>query len=141
MATKLELRVGNLDCEHDAAAIERGLTNFPGLNELKVYPKAAKVSLAFNPEATTPKALKEKLETLGFPPQDGLTMPEQPKPWHNPKVLTSAVSGILLLVGWLLVMSVGHWAARRLNGGLTGDVYGALCELTELVTLLGLSLL
>lgn len=102
MATKLELRVGNLDCEHDAAAIERGLTNFPGLNELKVYPKAAKVSLAFNPEATTPKALKEKLETLGFPPQDGLTMPEQPKPWHNPKVLTSAVSGILLLVGWLL---------------------------------------
>jgi adenosylcobinamide-GDP ribazoletransferase len=48
---------------------------------------------------------------------------------------------VLLLVGWLLVMSVGHWAARRLNGGLTGDVYGALCELTELVTLLGLSLL
>ncbi|OJX40360.1 MAG: cadmium-translocating P-type ATPase [Chloroflexi bacterium 44-23] len=29
-------------------------------------------------------------------------MPEQPKPWRNPKVLTSVASGILLLVGWLL---------------------------------------
>ena len=48
---------------------------------------------------------------------------------------------VLLLVGWLLVMGVGRWAARRLDGGLTGDVYGALCELTELVTLLGLSML
>jgi adenosylcobinamide-GDP ribazoletransferase len=47
----------------------------------------------------------------------------------------------LLLVGWLLVMSAGRWAARRLGGGLTGDVYGALCELTELACLLGLSLI
>jgi cobalamin synthase len=34
---------------------------------------------------------------------------------------------------------VGRWAAGRLGGGLTGDVYGALCELTELVCLIGLS--
>ncbi len=45
----------------------------------------------------------------------------------------------LLLIGWLVVAILGRWAARRLGGGLTGDVYGALCELTELVTLLGLS--
>jgi Cd2+/Zn2+-exporting ATPase len=102
MTTKLSLRVGNLDCEHDAAAIERGLTNFPGLNQLKVYPKAAKVSLTFDPETTSPEALKEQLETMGFPPQAGLSMPEQPKPWRNPKVLTSVASGILLLVGWLI---------------------------------------
>ncbi len=106
MSTKqLDIRVGNLDCEHDAAAIERGLTDFPGLNQLKVYPKAAKVSLTFDPEATTPKALKEKLDALGFPPQAGLSMPEQPKPWRNPKVLTAAASGVLLLVGWLLSLA------------------------------------
>ena len=72
MSTKqLDIRVGNLDCEHDAAAIERGLTNFPGLNQLKVYPKAAKVSLTFDLEVTSPEALKEKLDTMGFPPQAG----------------------------------------------------------------------
>ena len=38
---KLELRVANLDCEHDAANIERGLAGFSGLAELKVYPKSA----------------------------------------------------------------------------------------------------
>lgn len=103
MSTKqLDIRVGNLDCDHDAAAIKRGLTNYPGLTLLKVYPKAAKVSLTFDPETTSPEALKEKLDTMGFPPQAGLSMPEQPKPWRNPKVLTAAASGVLLLAGWLL---------------------------------------
>jgi len=98
----LELRVGNLDCEHDATAIKRGMTGFPGLDTLKVYPKSAKVAVTYDPAATTPEALKEELETLGFPPQAGLAMPEQPKPWRNPKVLTSVASGVLLLVGWLI---------------------------------------
>ncbi len=97
----LELRVGNLDCEHDAAAIERGLTGFPGLNDLCVYPKSAKVALSFDPAAATPETLKAQLDALGFPPQAGLTMPAPPKPWRNPKVLTAAASGVLLLVGWL----------------------------------------
>jgi Cd2+/Zn2+-exporting ATPase len=99
---QLEIRVGNLDCEHDATAIERGLSNFSGINELKIYPKSAKVSLHFDPKETSPEALKEKLDSLGFPPQAGFSMPEQPKPWRNPKVLTSVASGILLLAGWLL---------------------------------------
>ncbi len=102
---QLELRVGNLDCEHDAAAIERGLGGFPGLVELKVFPKSAKVRLAYDPARTSDEALQEKLEALGFPPQKGLAMPEQPKPWRNPKVLTSLGSGLLLLVGWLLELA------------------------------------
>lgn len=106
MRTKqLDLRVGNLDCENDAAAIERGLSGTPGLQELKIYPKSAKVSLLLDPEATSPEALKQKLDALGFPPQAGLAMPEQPKPWKNPKVLASVASGVLLLVGWLIGMS------------------------------------
>jgi adenosylcobinamide-GDP ribazoletransferase len=41
----------------------------------------------------------------------------------------------LLLLPVLTVYGLGHWAARRLGGGLTGDIYGALCEVTELVGL------
>ena len=104
-STKIEVRVSNLDCEHDAANIERGLEGFAGLVGLKVYPKSAKVALTFNPDQTNPGALKQKLETLGFPPQKGMEMAEQPKPWKNPKVLTAFASGVLLLVGWLIGMT------------------------------------
>jgi adenosylcobinamide-GDP ribazoletransferase len=61
-------------------------------------------------------------------------------------VLTALILAPLVVVGglcvtlalvamWIVVAGVGVWAARRLGGGLTGDVYGAICELTELVTL------
>ncbi|MCZ7544730.1 MAG: adenosylcobinamide-GDP ribazoletransferase [Anaerolineae bacterium] len=42
-------------------------------------------------------------------------------------------------VGPLVALLAGRWAAGRLGGGLTGDVYGALCELTELACLIVLS--
>jgi Cd2+/Zn2+-exporting ATPase len=104
-SNKIEVRVSNLDCEHDAANIERGLEGFPGVVGLKVYPKSAKVSLTFDPDQTNPSILKQKLDTLGFPPQKGMEMAEQPKPWKNPKVLTSVASGVLLLVGWLISLA------------------------------------
>ena len=99
---RVELRVQNLDCEHDAAAIQRGLQGFPGLVELKLYPRSAKVRLAFDPVTTNVEAFRRKLDQLGFPVQEGLEMAGPPVPWRNPKVLISAASGILLLVGWLL---------------------------------------
>ena len=51
--------------------------------------------------------------------------------------------------GGLLVLPLGHllvaWAAGKLDdgltGGLTGDIYGFLCEVTEVVVLLVLALL
>jgi Cd2+/Zn2+-exporting ATPase len=101
----LELRVGNLDCEHDAAAIERGLSGSAGLNELKIYPKAAKIQLRFDPATTDANVLRGRLDELGFPPQEGLSMPAQPKPWRNPKVLSSLTSGALLLIGFLVSLS------------------------------------
>ncbi|MEO0598282.1 MAG: adenosylcobinamide-GDP ribazoletransferase [Chloroflexota bacterium] len=39
----------------------------------------------------------------------------------------------VLIVAILLI----RWAMARLGGGITGDVYGALCEICELVCLLG----
>jgi adenosylcobinamide-GDP ribazoletransferase len=41
----------------------------------------------------------------------------------------------LVLIPPLTVVLVGRWAAGRLGGGLTGDVYGTLCEVTELFSL------
>ena len=66
---KLDIRVTNLDCEHDAAAIERGLTGFDGLGTLKVYPRAAKVSLTYDPSTTDAESLKKELDSLGFSPK------------------------------------------------------------------------
>ena len=54
--------------------------------------------------------------------------------WFGWKVLLS------LAIAPITVLLVGRWAAARLGGGLTGDVYGALCELVELLCLICLSL-
>ncbi|MGQ9815476.1 MAG: adenosylcobinamide-GDP ribazoletransferase [Candidatus Roseilinea sp.] len=63
--------------------------------------------------------------------------------------LTAAIVAVAL--GWQAALAlgaalgssllIGAWAAGRLGGGLTGDVYGALCELAELMCLLALALL
>lgn len=111
---QLELRVANLDCEHDAAAIQRGLSDFPGLVGLRVYAKSAKVALTYAPDRTSPEALKEKLNALGFPAQEGRAMSEQPKPWRNLKVITSALSGVLLLAGFIIGRSNAPEAASLL---------------------------
>ncbi len=99
---QMEVRVANLDCEHDAAAIERGLQDFRGLVALKVYPKSAKVQITYDPNIMKPEVVREKLTSLGFPVQKGLEMAEQPRLWRNPKVITSVTSGVLLALGWLL---------------------------------------
>ncbi len=105
---QIVFRVANMDCESEAAAIERGFRGFPGILGLKTYPKSAKVAVSFNEDTTSADALKEKLEALGFPEQEGRGMvarPSKPAPWRNPKVVTSAVSGILLLIGFLLTFA------------------------------------
>ncbi|MEW5863450.1 MAG: cation-translocating P-type ATPase [Pseudomonadota bacterium] len=99
--SKVDFYVARLDCENDAAAIRRGLATAPGIARLAVYPKAAKVSIDFDPGKTDAKSLAAKLGELGFPVQKRGVPKSLPKPWRNPKVVTSAISGLLLLVGWL----------------------------------------
>jgi Cd2+/Zn2+-exporting ATPase len=120
----VEFYVANLDCESEASAIQRGMDGFPGVEGLKVYAKSAKVSITFDPERVSSEELKEKLVLLGFPPQAGRAPAELPKPWRNPKVVTSAVSGVLLLAGWLLSLagvpspvSMGLYLAAIAIGG------------------------
>ena len=102
MSKQIDVRVANLDCEHDAGVIERGLAGFPGLIALKMYPRAARVTLTYDPERASPEGIRKKLEGLGFPSQKGRQLAAPPKPWRNPKVLASVASGVLLLAGWLL---------------------------------------
>jgi len=80
-------------------------------------------------------------EGLGARFRDGLT---------KGQVLIASASVVLLLTSpeiaalWLLIFAFttvfGRWAARRLGGGINGDVYGAICELSELLCLLYLGL-
>jgi adenosylcobinamide-GDP ribazoletransferase len=48
---------------------------------------------------------------------------------------------LVVLVAPITVFMAGRWASARLGGALTGDVYGAICELTELLCLVILSMM
>lgn len=114
MTEQLELHVANLDCDHDAAALRRGFQQVRGVSDLQLLPKAAKVRVTFDTEVTDARAIEEQLRVLGFPPQPLRTRSTLPRPWHNPKVLTSAASGLLLLVGWLVARAGADSAALAL---------------------------
>jgi Cd2+/Zn2+-exporting ATPase len=103
---RLDLYVSNLDCEHDAEAIKRGMANTPGLSQIRIFPKSARVSMSYDQTVVKPEKLRVKLDALGFSPQEGMTIPEQPKPWRNLKVITSVTSGILLLLGWIISQTI-----------------------------------
>lgn len=102
---ELQFRVAHLDCDNDTAAIRRGLERIDGISELQVYPKAAKVAFHFDERRVSADAIKATLRDLGFPVHEGPGVAETPKPWKNPKVITSVLSGILLLAGWLLAQA------------------------------------
>lgn len=121
-AARHALRVANLDCEHDAAAIMRGLRDEPGVLSVEVYPRSAKVVLTYDPGRTSVETLEDRLTSLGFPPAGLFEMPHPPALWRNPKVILSLVSGVLLAAGW---------AAGRLHGVPTAVV--PLLYLTSLI--------
>ena len=124
MSEQIEFRVANLDCDHDAATLERGARQLRGLVSLQVYPKAAKVRLTYDPAVIDVPALKGRLREIGFPPQEGREHPEARRPWRDPKVITSALSGVVLLVTWLVsrggapvAMTFPAYIASALLGG------------------------
>ena len=121
----LDVRVANLDCDADAAKIRRALSDAPGVTTLTVYPKAARVAIQYRRDESSADVLEERLRDLGFPRKkvtaSGAGMP---RPWKNPKVVTSAASGVLLLAGWLLgrggaadTVSISFYVASLLIGG------------------------
>ena len=101
----LDVRVANLDCESDASRIVRALRGVPGVRDLEVRAKAARVRVAYDSATVTEDQLTDTLRELGFAPQAGHRAPAMPKPWRNAKVLASVASGILLLAGWLAALA------------------------------------
>ena len=97
MSSRVEIRVRNVDCENEAAAIRRGLAGFPGVSGLKVYAKAGKVIAEL--DGTTRENVEARLAELGFPAERSDEGP--PSVWRNPKVLTSLASGALLVGAWI----------------------------------------
>lgn len=85
-----------------AAALRRGFQNVSGVSDLQVLPKAAKVRVTFDAAVTNGEAIAAHLREIGFPPQPLRSTSSLPRPWQNPKVLMSAGSGVLLLIGWLV---------------------------------------
>src|SRR3990167_1606522 len=116
-------RVANLDCEHDAAALSRGLAGCPGIADIDVLPKSAKIKVSIDVAQISPARLRDKLREIGFPVVEGAELPAQPKPWRNPKVLASLTSGLLLLTGWL-VSAAPSMAAAALPLNVAAIVIG-----------------
>jgi Cd2+/Zn2+-exporting ATPase len=98
----IELRVGNLDCENEASQIRRGLERLPGIKKLRVFPKSAKVMISVDETILKPDAVKSALTQMGFPVLPSRAVAEAPKPWKNPKVITSVISGVILGLTYLL---------------------------------------
>ncbi len=107
---QLELLVANLDCEHDATRLRRGIDGRPGILETVVFPKSAKVRVTIDPAATSADLVRAQLERLGFPVRQRREGVRPPALWRNPKVLTSVASGIILAAGWLVTRAHGPMA-------------------------------
>ena len=101
---KLEVRVANMDCENEAAAIERAFRGQPGIVDVVTWPKSAKVLLTYDTASTSPHALTARLKELGYPVVRG-EPPRAAPPWRNPKVIASLASGLLLALGFGLGMA------------------------------------
>ncbi|MHB9032024.1 MAG: heavy metal translocating P-type ATPase [Anaerolineae bacterium] len=98
---RLELRVANLDCDQEAALIQRGLEGMPGLAAVEIDPETARVRLRFDPALVQPPELRARLAELGFPPHEAPAAVPQPGLWRSARVRTSLASGLLLLAAWL----------------------------------------
>lgn len=120
---KLTVRVANLDCDNEAAAIRRTMSGAKGVQSVDVRPTAASVTLLFDPSVVSADALREQLVAAGYPPV-GRTEDKATAPWRNPKVLSSIAAGVLLGVGWLVARSgapawasFGTYIAAMIIGG------------------------
>lgn len=114
---QIEFRVNNLDYEHDASNLERGLAGFTGLIDLKIYLKSAKVGISYDPALTKPETIKEKLETLGFPPQKRQGAGRATKALAEPK--GAGICGI----GHTVAAGLANQPGRRVGDSLNGDLH------------------
>lgn len=75
-------------------------------------------------DGTPMSSAARQISSVDAPAQRRGARVEPPTPWRNPKVLTSAASGVLLLAGWLIglagapeVMATAVYVVAMLTGG------------------------
>lgn len=132
---QIDLRVANLDCDSEAEAITRGLRREPGIVDVRVWPKAARLHVTYDAETMNREAIEGRLQAMGFAPQEGRPAGPLP-PWRNPKVLASVASGLLLLMGWLVGLAhVPGWVqlALYLVSAISGGYYFGREALQDLI--------
>jgi heavy metal translocating P-type ATPase len=118
----VEFRLGGLDCESEAATIQRGMKDFAGILDCKVYAKSGKVRFTYDADTTSPEVLRENLGILGFPVVTGRVSEPPASLWRNPKVLTSLASGCFLVIGYLISWQQGS------------NAFVSLCYLASLLS-------
>lgn len=64
---QVDLRVSNLDCEHDASRLRRGLEQTPGIEVVQISPSAAKLRIAIDETRISRKEVESRLADIGFP--------------------------------------------------------------------------
>ena len=60
------LNVQGMSCGHCVKAVEGGVGELPGINEVKVDLNEAKVTVAFDEAQVTVAAIKEAIEEQGY---------------------------------------------------------------------------
>jgi P-type Cu+ transporter len=68
MEQTLEIGVGGMTCAACVGRIERGLNKITGVQTASVNLATERATVTFNPEATTPRALLEKIAEIGYEP-------------------------------------------------------------------------
>jgi P-type Cu+ transporter len=68
MEQTLEIGVGGMTCAACVGRVERGLNKVAGVQTASVNLATERASVTFNPEATTPAALLEKIKEIGYEP-------------------------------------------------------------------------
>lgn len=134
-SAQIDLRITNLDCDSEAAAVRRGLGGERGIVRVHVWPRSARLRVEYDADATTREAIEHRLQIMGFPLQAGRPA-GPPPPWQNPKVLASGASGMVLLIGWLLGWAhvpAGLQMALYLISAVSGGYYFAREAAEDLV--------
>lgn len=130
----LDLQLAGVGCENDAARLKAYVEGLPGVLSVEAWPSSARFRASFDPEVISADELRSRLKELGHPVAKRRQGPVPP--WRNLRVVTSLVSGALLLCGWFLSMGglSGFWiVATYVLAIVVGGYFFVLEGLGELL--------